>query len=432
MEENVAQPRPNARDRQRAERRRWHTFLTYWYGHLVSIIGDYLTLVALPLAAFALSNSAVVTASVEVVDVGATILFGAALGTLADRSDTRAVLVLTDLLRAGLLGLLAVLFAIDAATWPIVVGVSLLSAMLRALHDGAEGVLLARMIPDDLEVRAFARLESADSLGNLAGPTLGGSLAAIALAWSFGVDAFTFLFAMAMVLAISRDRTLWAKVAGGEHHEEDAFTLRFALQAIRRQARYVQWVGALTASSIAVAGFGALLIPFINRELGLGSTATGLIVACGGLGGLMAAPWLSRQHEVRLDHATWSLVLLCVTTILTGAIVSVVTTVIGVVSLGACLAVASVQGNSFRQQLFPSEMQGRVRLATRTVTLTANLIAILAGGVVSQYVGARWVFILFGGIALVAIVVIGLIRVETAPSVSPRSPNEANAADHLA
>lgn len=146
----------------------------------------------------------------------------------------------------------------------------------------------------------------------------------------------------------------------------------------------------------------------------------------------MAAPWLSRQHEVRLDHATWSLVLLCVTTILTGAIVSVVTTVIGVVSLGACLAVASVQGNSFRQQLFPSEMQGRVRLATRTVTLTANLIAILAGGVVSQYVGARWVFILFGGIALVAIVVIGLIRVETAPSVSPRSPNEANAADHLA
>ena len=437
-----------ARDRQRTERQRWNRFLTYWYGHLVSLIGDYLTLVALPLAAFKLSGSAVVTGAVEMVQVGGSILFGTALGTLADRSDARRVLIGCDLARAVMMGGLAALFALDMASWGEVLVVSFGLGTLRALHDGAEGVLLARLIPDDMEVRAFARLEAADSLGNLAGPTLGGSLAAIALAWSFSVDAVTFLIGAAMVILTTRDHSLLraiseapsaaasstdatgasgpagpagpaAATATAEATADDHATFRYALRAIRAQPRYVQWVGAYASSNIAVVGFGALLIPFAERELKVGSVVIGLMVSASGIGGLIVTPWLDRQREVRLDHAAWSLVIIASVSILAGLVVSVVTVTIGMVAIGASYAVATSHSNAIRQQLFPPNLQGRVRLTTRTVMQLATLISILSGAAVSQYIGARWVFVVFGSIALVSIVAIGLIRTDVAPTRRP-------------
>ena len=429
-----------ARDRQRTERQRWNRFLTYWYGHLISLIGDYLTLVALPLAAFKLSGSAVVTGAVEMVQVGGSILFGTALGTLADRSDARKVLIGCDIARAAMMGVLALLFAFDSASWPEVLVVSFGLGILRALHDGAEGVLLARLIPDDLEVRAFARLEAADSLGNLVGPTLGGTLAVITLAWSFGVDAMTFVVGAAMVILTTKDRSLLkaideaaaASPADGvdrvdvsdavevqtEPEPSDAATFRYALRAIRAQPRYVQWVGAYASSNIAVVGFGALLIPFAERELKVTSVVIGLMVSASGIGGLLVTPWLDRQREVRLDHAAWSLVIIASASILAGLVVSVATVAIGMVAVGGSYAVATSHSNAIRQQLFPPNLQGRVRLTTRTVMQATTLVSILSGAAVSQYIGARWVFVIFGSISLVSIVTIGMIRTDVAP---PRS-----------
>ena len=193
-------------------------------------------------------------------------------------------------------------------------------------------------------------------------------------------------------------------------------TFRYAWRAIRAQPRYIQWVGAYAASNIAVVGFGALLIPFAERELKVSAVIIGLMVSASGIGGLVITPWLDRQREVRLDHAAWALVIIAGSSIVAGLVVSVVTVVLGMVLVGASYAVASSHSNAIRQQLFPVAMQGRVRLATRTVLQSTTLISILSAAAVSQYLGARWVFVIFGGISLVSIVTIGLIRTDVGPT----------------
>lgn len=403
------------RARQRAERQRWNTFLTYWYGNLVSVVGDYLTLVALPIAAFRLSDSAVVAGAVEMMEVGATILFGTALGAIADRGNSVRLLALTDLVRSSAVGLLAIALAGDDASPWMVLAVSFLLGTMRCLHDGAESSLFARLIPPDLGVRAYSRLEASDSIGHLSGPTIGGTLAGVALPLCFAVDAASFAFAAAMVLLVSRRTPAIAATTAPDPDDTVLDQLRVAIRAIVAQKRYLQWVVVLCFSNLSVVGFGALLIPFAQRDLRVGPTVIGLLVSCGGVGGLLAVPLLDRQREVRLELGTWALLVVAMLATLAGVLATVWMVAIAIVSIGAGVAVSRSNSNAYRLELFPAEMQGRVQLATRTVLWSVTLLGIIVGALIADHIGARWVFIIFGATATLGIIVTGNIKVEVAP-----------------
>src|SRR2546421_3605143 len=109
-------------------------FTWYWRAYTVSIFGDQVTLVALPIAVFSRTQSALdvgIAASIQ----GATaVIFGLLAGALADRLRHRPVLIATDAARAVVLGAVA-LMAIQSSTYPV--GVLYLAAFLL----GAFGIL---------------------------------------------------------------------------------------------------------------------------------------------------------------------------------------------------------------------------------------------------------------------------------------------------
>src|SRR5947209_1955586 len=98
---------------------RGQDFAWFWRAYTVSIFGDQVTLIALPVAAFARTNSALAVGLVASMEGLTTVVFGLFAGALADRLRHRPVLVITDLARCVVLGALA-LVILGRADYPMV------------------------------------------------------------------------------------------------------------------------------------------------------------------------------------------------------------------------------------------------------------------------------------------------------------------------
>src|SRR5438067_1797504 len=106
-------------------------FTWYWGAYTVSIFGDQITLVALPIAVFLRTHSALAVGIAASMQSATALIFGLFAGALADRLRHRPVLIATDALRAFVLGALA-LMVLHSATYPVV-GVYAAAFLLGAI-----------------------------------------------------------------------------------------------------------------------------------------------------------------------------------------------------------------------------------------------------------------------------------------------------------
>src|SRR5437763_3481758 len=97
---------------------RSHDFAWFWRAYTVSIFGDQLTLVALPIAVFARTHSALAVGIAASMLSATTLVFGLFAGALADRLRHRPVLILTDVVRAAVLASLGLMVA-STPTYPV-------------------------------------------------------------------------------------------------------------------------------------------------------------------------------------------------------------------------------------------------------------------------------------------------------------------------
>src|SRR5438067_7220085 len=98
---------------------RGHDFSWFWRAYTVSIFGDQLTLVALPIAVFARTQSALAVGIAASMQAATTLIFGLFAGALADRLRRRPVLIVTDVVRAIVLASLAAMVATSSSSYPV-------------------------------------------------------------------------------------------------------------------------------------------------------------------------------------------------------------------------------------------------------------------------------------------------------------------------
>ncbi|MFN8051596.1 MAG: MFS transporter [Acidimicrobiales bacterium] len=406
----------------------WHAFRTYWTGAFVSMIGDSFTLVALPVAAYAIDRSPILVGLVDMMEILSGILFGSLLGVLADRSDARVVMWVSDLVRAGLLAVLALLAYFEAGSaWTILV-VAFALGVFRAFHDGGESSLLAVIVPPDHELQAFARLNVADSTGRLIGPFVGGLAIELGIWVAFGIDAATFTLAAIAVILLPRTRQQRQARAKSlaERPAASAATLRSdftaALAAMRARPTYLVLVGIGAFANLAGLTMAGLFVPFAVdvlhlRSVGFGFGALLALVGCGGL----AANWfVNRQTHHDPRAAGLSGLPVAATVVLAGAVPSLVTSVIAMLTSGAGIAYFQANYSAYRQRVFPAEMLGRVAMVTRTIFYTTMMVGFLTGGVIAESVGPDRMMMIFGGVSMAGILAIGFIPIDRDPDVGRR------------
>ncbi len=266
-------------------------FALLWSAGLISLTGDWLLLIALPIYVYTLTRSIAVTSGVFIVESLPSVLLGSVAGVFVDRWDRRRTMLWANLLQAaGLLPLLAV--HSPRQLW-IVYAVSVIEAVLALFFAPAEQALLPCLVDEERLVVANSLTALNGNLARLAGAPLGGVVAGLlGLGGAVFLDAASFLAASTLIGLISLPRTDAERAAGAGVAAPGVWigVWREWADGLRlvRRARTVSTLFVITTVLAMAQGlFVVLFIVFVSKVLQGGVTAIGLLRGVQAIGGLL-------------------------------------------------------------------------------------------------------------------------------------------------
>lgn len=151
-------------------------FRNFWLGQTISVFGDQITLLAVPLVA-------VLVLDAQPADMGLLtaagllphLLFSLPAGVWLDRvHHRRRLMIVVDLARAGLIATIPIAYLAGALTLGQLYVVAFLVGTLTALFDIAWNTIFVAVTPREDFVTANSLLNGSRSLAYVAGPSIGG------------------------------------------------------------------------------------------------------------------------------------------------------------------------------------------------------------------------------------------------------------------
>jgi len=243
----------------------------------------------------------------------------------------------------------------------------------------------------------------------IAGPAIGGALVAVVTAVAgLVVDALSFAVSFVCLLSVRRrerpvKRTHKTRISrdivdGARWLIRDPFL------------RTIMAHGAV--SNLALTGYGAIVIVFLVRDVGLSTGVVGLLLAASGLGGVAAA-----TATPRLVHKFGSARTMLVAKVaagvssllipLTSPGIGLVFFVLGSALVAGFVVVGNVIGGSFRQAYVPPALLGRVLTSMQFVNFGAIPLGAVLGGTAASLLGTRTaIFIMTLIYALAGLIVV--------------------------
>jgi hypothetical protein len=283
-------------------------FALLWTAGLISVAGDFVLIIALPLHAYVLTGSAVAIGGVFAASLLPQVLLGSIAGVFVDRWDRKRTMVAADLLRAALLlpllavgspDLLWLLYLVRAAT-----------GVVGLIFDPAESALLPRLVGEERLVTANALNALNNNIGRLVGPVVGGLLyAAGGLPAVVIVDAASFALSAALIIAIRAS----ARPERDDDPEAGASAWSRMVMEWRAGLRLVGLDRALRTIFIAVGlgffGEGTFSVgftPLVIDVLAGGATGVGVLASAQAIGGLLAGVLVARAALKLSPHALFA------------------------------------------------------------------------------------------------------------------------------
>ena len=258
-------------------------FRRVYIATLISLAGDWFMMVALYDLVLSQTGSATLISLVNVCLGLPALVVTPWAGNLIDRTDRRRLMVLVDLLRAGLA--LLPLLVVSPALLPLAfVAVAGLSAGSGFFDPAAEAAAPNLVAPEDLG-RANALLGSAWGTMLMVGSALGGLVAThFGRNVAFALNALSFLLSALLLLRI--------KTPFSEHqpHREQPLTLRESLsEAGQFSRRSPQVVALLCGKGLLglVLGMTSLLSVFAEKVFLRGSEGISMLFVARGFGALI-------------------------------------------------------------------------------------------------------------------------------------------------
>lgn len=357
-------------------------FRALWTAELCSVAGDQFARVALAVIVFTRTESAGLTAATYALTFAPAFLGGVLLGGLGDRYPRREVMVASDLVRAMLVGLmalpgmpLAVLCALVAAT--TFIGGPFKAAQQALLPDVFAGNKIKYTVGQSLRT---ATSQAAQLVGFAAGGVL---VAVVNPTAGLLLNAGTFLISAAAVRTGVRPR---AAAAIDRPTSTAAAFVAFA--------RLV-WRDPVLRASFALcwlAGFyvtpEALAAPYA-AALGAGPGAVGLLMASDPagsvIGGVVWGAWVPAHLQDRLAGLLG--VLAGIPLILSLVHPSVVVSMVLFGAMGMCVTAYLIQANAVFTLRLPEGQRAHGAGLFSSGLLTTQGIGALGAGVLADWIG---------------------------------------------
>ncbi len=260
-------------------------FRYLFLGQSASVIGDRAVVVVIALFVTQRTGSATdlgIVLAAQSLPLVALLLFG---GVWADRLPRQRIMVVTDLFRAGLHGLLAALIFTGAVEiWQLVVIEALFGAAMAFFQPAYTG-LLPETVPESMIQDARALTESMANLAFFLGPALATAVVlGVGAGEAFAFDAATFVISALLLMRI-RPRTRQLAGATASVLEE----VRAGFGEVRSRPWVWVTIAVFTGSVFCVYAWWYSLGPVVARDV-YGSTGVfGWIEGVGGLGAVVGS-----------------------------------------------------------------------------------------------------------------------------------------------
>lgn len=260
-------------------------FRVLWIATFASNVGTWMQNVALGAFAYELSHSAGFVALTGFAQLGPLLVLATVGGMLADAVDRRLLLVATNLVQLVFSIVLAVVAAADHPSRTLLLLVVLAIGVANALAGPPLSSLLPNLVPRPDLPGAIALQSVQMNLSRVVGPAIGGVLLpTIHASGVFGLNAATYLFAVAGALAI---RPVPSRRGG----DQGLRRLLGGFAVARRDPLVRSVLMAIASISFFCLPFIGLMPVIAAEDLGMKVTGFeyGLLYACFGLGAASGA-----------------------------------------------------------------------------------------------------------------------------------------------
>jgi MFS family permease len=412
-------------------------FRLLWTGGLVSSLGSWLLVLAIPAHVFLVTGSLRATGLTLASEYLPRLVLGPVAGVFTDRWDRRRLMIATNLFCAGAVAVM-LLGTSPGRYW-------VLYAALIAENSGVVLYAPAWQARTPAIVGTGPLLSSANSLSSvtsgtvaLIGGPLGGFLLTVfGITWLIGADVLSYLLSAVAMSMTSRPDSEQADSEQADSEQPDseqpdgeeadrkatvagvARDLIEGVRVLRRQPVARALLPVTVTFLAANASLSAVLIPLGVQRLG-GSEHTGFLLSCLGVGYLAGAPVI----RVLLDRVqprnllTVSLTATAAASFLLFTSSSLGTALPAAVAIGMFGSMSLVVPQTALQRVIPNAALGRVS----AVFLTGEAAATLTGAAVGPFIAQA---AHFTGVAIAA----GLVMLSAAtlawllvPRIMPRLP----------
>ena len=262
-------------------------FRNFWFGQTISVFGDQISYLALPIVAvLTLNAQAGEMGLLTAMSLLPALLFSLPGGAWLDRVHRRRrLMIIFDLTRAGLVAIVPLGFVFGFLSMTLLLVLAFAIGTIAIGFQLAWMTMFAAVASREQYVEANALLNGSRSVAAVGGPAIGGVLIQILSApLALVADALSFL---ASALFLARIRAPDSEV------EHDPGTIREQLTAgmsfVLRDPILRPTILSVATMNLFNFGFQALFILFATRYLAVEPGVLGLLLGVGAIGGVIGA-----------------------------------------------------------------------------------------------------------------------------------------------
>ncbi|MCU1546063.1 MAG: transporter [Homoserinimonas sp.] len=399
-------------------------FARLWIGNAIAGIGSQMTIVAVGLHIYALTDSTFAVAMVGTVALLPMIIAGIYGGMLADAFDRRLVALAAAISAWGsTAGIALVAWTGAESLWPFYL-LTALNSVSATIIGTSRQAILPRLLPRNMLPAASALTGISVGIMITLGPALAGVLVAtVGFSWTYTIDVVLFSAAFLGIL------TLPSIKPEGDVHRPGLASIRQALKFLRHAPNIrMSFIVDIIAMTF---GRPHALFPAVGALLlGGGAVTVGILTASGAAGTLLCSLLSGRLGRVRRHGMAigWSIALYGVFVAAFGLVLALVSlgwfgsatsvdqgvhvpalvaAAIMMAGTGASDNVSAIFRTTMLQTAVPDNMRGRVQGLFTVVVTGGPRLGDLYVGALAAFT-ALWFPPLLGGVLIIALIALCL------------------------
>jgi MFS family permease len=368
-----------------------------WSGQVLSLLGNQMRQVAVPVQVFRLTHSTIAVGMTGLVEVIPLIIFSIASGAVIDRFDRRALIALSQIALIACSGALALVTLAGTPSLPWIYGLTAASSAFSSIDRPVRSAILPHLVAPRHIPAAMALRQVLFQVTLIVGPLLAGlMLGFVDLGYIYVVDAVSFVSALVAlrwvpdVPVTPTDQTGWEQIKEG---------LRYSFRTPVLLAIFLMDLQAM------ILGMPRAAFPALAQQTFGNESLVGYLYAAPAVGAMLAAlstGWVDRIERqgfaVVASVAVWGAAIMIagLTTF------SFTSTLVFLAIAGAADVVSAVFRGTMLLENSPDALRGRTSSVNLMVVTGGPRLGDVEAGLVAGAIGAQGSVIAGGAACLLA------------------------------